>query len=181
MTDSQSGNAAPEIGPSEAVARAVAAFQSQPGADDDQIARVLEGGGLSELLATRLIQFLPIAFARVLLMPQGVQFPDLYRVMGPKGVYLGDYPLSEEPIFTEALAAARREIEAGRGGAPYLAIAGRSGGYKAVMELVGKGSNIDGIVCSPPILMSDERTWQRDAFAVQAPRKAWWQRWPGKR
>jgi hypothetical protein len=181
MTEQRASDGEPKIGPAEAVARAVAAFQAHPGADDDTIHAALKAGGFSELLSTRLLQLLPIAFCRVLLSPQGVKFPDLYRVMGPKGVHLGDFPLSEEPIFTEALAAARREIEAGRGGAPYLAIAGRSGGFKAVMELVGKGSNIDGIVCAAPILMCDEHTWQRDAFAVEAPRKAWWQRWPGKR
>lgn len=170
---------APPLGPEDAVRQGVAVFQAHPGADDDTIAAELEAGGLSEAMATRVIQMLPIAFCRVLLTPQGVRFPEYYSVMGPKGVHVGNFLLAEEPIFAAALRVAQQEMEAGRGGAPYLAIAGRSGGFKAVMKLANEGSQLSGILCAPPILMSDRRSWEPDLFAGEPARQPWWKRWRG--
>ena len=157
-----------------AVALAVTLFQEHPGADDNQIEGELVARGVEPGLATRLIQFLPIAFCRVLLRPQGVRFPDHYVVMGPGGTLVGEYPLEQEPVYVQATVAARREVEAGRGGEPFLSIAGRSAAFHSVMDLVRNGSRLDKILCSPPILQAPATSGSQAAA-----RDGW--RWPWQR
>jgi hypothetical protein len=157
----------------EAVTLAVTVFQEHAGADDDRIERELLARGVDPALAVRLIQFLPIAFCRVFLRLQGVKFPDHYIVMGPRGVHVGTYPIDQEPVYVHATAAAERELEAGRGGAPFLAVAGRSAAFNAVMKLVQDGSALDGIMCSPPILQAQPED-------APTPERAGW-RWPWQR
>jgi len=147
-----------------AVRTAIEVFQSHPELDDDGIADLLEKKGITEPLTTRLIQFLPIGFCRVFFSPQGVRFPGHYVVMTPDGKHGGEFQIEHEPIYVAARQAAQEEWNAGRGGRPFLAIAARSGSYKAIMQLAQDGSSLDKILCSPPILMSNE------------PQKPWWRK-----
>lgn len=149
---------------STAVRTAVEVFQSHPQLDDDGIADLLEKRGIRGPLTTRLIQFLPIAFCRVLFTPRGVRFPGHYVIMTPDGKHGGEFQIEDEPVYVAARQAAQEEWDAGRGGEPFLAIAGRSGSYKAIMQLAQDGSAFDKILCSPPILMSGE------------PEKPWWRK-----
>jgi hypothetical protein len=165
----------------DAVAQAVAVFQAHPAADDETIDAALRARGIDERLVVRLIQFLPSAFCRVLLAPQGVRFRGQYVVMGPRGKDLGTYELADEPVFVEATIAARRELETEHGRQTFPAIAWRSSECKAVYSLVEQGEPLEAIICAALILhgMGDDYPPGAGAPAsASAPvSKPWWQRW----
>src|SRR3954464_15747634 len=124
-------------------------LQANPAADDDDVVRHLTGRGLSEQQATKLIQFVPIAFTRFLYRLRGVQFAPNYVILGPDGQPTAQRPVADEPAYQEAWAHCEDAAAGGSDDDYFVPIAARSGGYRALQELVSKGSNLSGIITSP--------------------------------
>src|SRR4051812_24217388 len=80
----------------------VAFLRADPTADDEGIVRHLIDKGLSEPQATKLVQFVPIAFTRFLYRAQGVRFAPNYVVLGADGQPVAQRPIADEPAFREA-------------------------------------------------------------------------------
>ena len=60
----------------EAIASALAILRNSPELDDESVFRALVDRGIERSLAARIVEFLPIAYCRVLLLNSGVQFSD---------------------------------------------------------------------------------------------------------
>jgi hypothetical protein len=137
---------------SEAVEIAVALIQADPAADDAALVRDLVNCGVAEDTAVRLVQFVPIAFTRFLYRASGARFADEYVVLGPDHRAAARRPVAGEPAFREAWAHCERAAAGGAGDGYFEATAARSGGYRAIQELIGRGLGLAGIVTSPPVL-----------------------------
>jgi hypothetical protein len=141
---------APEL--HEAVALAVAALQAPVQAEDEEIIRALTAQGVEERRAVRLVQFVPIAFCRFVFRGSGVQFADDYVVLGPDGQPAAQLPLAEDEVFREATAHCEAAAAAGQGAPYFLPVAARSGGFRAIQELMQKGARPEDIRTVPPVI-----------------------------
>jgi hypothetical protein len=131
----------------------VAFLRVDPTVDDDAIVRHLSGDGLSKDQATKLVQFVPIAFTRFLYRSKGIRFAPNYVVLGPDGQPATQRPVAEEPAFHEAWGHCEQAAASGEGDRYFILIAARSGGYRAIRDLVEKGLDLAGIVTGPPVMM----------------------------
>jgi hypothetical protein len=129
----------------------VAFLRAHPAAADEAVAQHLTGSGLSEQQATKLIQFVPIAFTRFLYRASGVRFAPNYVVLGADGQPKAQRPIADEPAFREAWGHCE-EAAGWPGDGYFLPIAARSGGYRALQDLVEKGSDLRDIVTGPPMM-----------------------------
>jgi hypothetical protein len=138
----------------EAIEIAVALFQADRTAEDSAILRDLVNCGVDEATAIRLVQFVPIAFTRFLYRASGVRFAKDYIILGPDGQPSAQRPIAGEPTFREAWA--HCEAAAARGVAAdyFESVAARSGGYRAIQEMVQRGLNLNGVITAPPVLRS---------------------------
>lgn len=130
----------------------VAFLHAHPSAGDDRAARHLARGGFRDPLATKLIQFVPIAFTRFLYRSSGVRFAPDYVVLGPDGQPKVQRPVADEPAYRAAWAHCEEAAAGGAGEAYFTPVAARSGGYRALQDLVDRGSNLAGIITSPPMM-----------------------------
>ena len=62
----------------EAIARALTIFRESPELDDEGAFRALIDRGVERSIAARIVEFLPIAYCRVLLLNSGVQFSNSF-------------------------------------------------------------------------------------------------------
>lgn len=110
--------------------------------DDGELVNHLcnEGFGLEE--SERLVAFLPIAFARVVIAHLAkVSFTADYRVKETNRVYL----LSDEPIFVEAIKLATESYHNGLiAREAFTALASRSPELDAVNKALNDGADING-------------------------------------
>ncbi len=136
------------------VEKMVAFLQFMPAADDDAIEQILRQSGLSENQATKLIQFVPIAFTRFLFRDSGVQFAPNYVLVNDKMQPLGQHPIAEVVTYSEAWKFCEEAAAKGKGDDYFHPIAARSGGYGAIKQLVDQGSNLSGMITSPPIMFA---------------------------
>jgi hypothetical protein len=141
----------------ESIATVVSAFQTQPEAEDDTIYSFLRTQGIEEALATKLIQFVPIAFCRFIMRPSGIRFAPNYVMMDARGRQVGEFALAEEPVFQEALTYCQTALAEGQKPAFFLLVAARSAGYRVIQELLANGSRPENIITSPPILQDGSR------------------------
>ena len=125
-----------------------------PAADDDAIEKILLQNGLTENQAAKLIQFVPIAFTRFLYRNSGVQFWPNYVLVNDKMQPLGQHPIAEVTAYSEAWKFCEAAAGEGKGDDYFHPLAARSGGYHAIVQLIAKGSNLSGIVTSPPMMFA---------------------------
>ena len=85
--------------------------------------------GVKRELAARLVEFLPMAYCRVLLAGSGVQFSDSVRHASQT-----NHP-AREPNMAAAYEFARTEVARGIDRAELLAVAGRSAEFHALKQL----------------------------------------------
>lgn len=137
----------------EAVEIVVALIHADPTVDDDAILRDLADCGVDEATAVRLVQFVPIAFTRFLYRTSGVRFAENYVVLGSTGQSVAERPIAAEPVFREAW----QHCETVAAGSPtdgyFESVASRSGGYRAIQDLLDRGLGLAGFLVSPPILL----------------------------
>ena len=92
--------------------KAVDAFMHPDTHCEGDVEDMLVRNGMKSEDAKKLSCFIPSAFARVALANSGVRFPDYYTVMSDPRLTPREY--AKEPLFTEAIEAARRHIDAGK-------------------------------------------------------------------
>jgi len=123
---------------------AIAAFMSNPEADDTALIDLLVPG-FPRGHATRAVTFLPIAFGRRILRELGTAAPDTFLLDGH------ERPFASEPLYglAEARAALAGREEIGRIGL-------RSAEVNAVNNALQAGHDAGELVLSPPVLMALE-------------------------
>lgn len=110
-------------------------FKNSPDLDDESVFRALVDKGVERSLAARIVEFLPIAYCRVLLLKSGVQFSNSFtRSASP----LKTQSLSSEPVWLPFLAYAESEIRSGATSEEILMVAGRSAEFHAINQMLHK-------------------------------------------
>ena len=128
------------------IANAVLLIRRSQGKDDRSVFGDLVRAGMSRQLAARLVEFLPMAYCRVMLQNSGVQFCNSYARSSQTSV------LDADAIWVAAYQFALIEVGRGVARSDLLAIAGRSAEFQAVNELLNRGSNISDVRLTAPVL-----------------------------
>lgn len=115
-----------------------------------------------------ILEFMPLAFARDLLGPMGVSFPDEYVRIDGEGNERLRGKLADEPWFTESqklAPAVMREL----GTDAFMAIAQRSAELDAVNQALHAGADVSDLVIAPPVMK-----WADPPPPAAAKKKPWW-------
>jgi hypothetical protein len=134
---------------SEAIIKSIEIIRNNNQENDDVIMQKLAELGIEKDLANHLATFIPIAYCRAFLDGSGVTFVDYYLYFDEKGSTSKPRWLTDEPVFLEALKIAEGELKGGANGERYFSIAGRSGEFRAINDLLNRGSKFEDIVMSP--------------------------------
>jgi hypothetical protein len=100
--------------------------------------------GIEPGLAVRFVEFVPLAYGRLLLAPSGAQFSSVFQRRLPNSAISEPRPLSSEPIWDAVLSFAQAEIAKGISVEDFLAVAARSAEFQGANELLKSGSKIGG-------------------------------------
>jgi len=137
------------------IAKAVSIVRTSPELDDEAMYGRFVSCGMTRQLAAQLVEFLPMAYVRVLLENSGVRFPDCYERKLPGGV-LEKRPLSSEPVWNAALEFASVEAASGVSKKDFMALAMRSAEFQAANKLLNGGSKLSDIGFTPCLLLWPE-------------------------
>lgn len=130
----------------EAIATALTIFRNSPDLDDESVFRALVHKGVERSLAARIVEFLPIAYCRVLLRKSGVQFSNSFiRVGSP----LETQSLSSIPLWSSLVAYAESEPGRGATSQQILMVAGRSAEFQAINEMLDTKAELKNLVLTP--------------------------------
>jgi hypothetical protein len=108
------------------------------------------------VIAARLVEFLPMAYCRLILADAGIRFSDRFQRKLADGGVSAERLLASEPLWAETLSFARSEKQGGATGAALLAIAARSSEYGAANQLAEKGSKLKDVVLTPTVFLWPE-------------------------
>jgi hypothetical protein len=149
----------------EEIRRAVSILRSSPALSDDVLLRNLVESGIDRGSAARLIQFLPMAYCRLILGASGARLSDTFRRILPDGRISSEHLLSSEPFWAVAAAFARAELEQGVPGEDLLVLAARSAEFDAANQLLNQGSKLGNLAFGPPLLL-----WPGETSESEAPK-----------
>ena len=151
------------------IATATQVFLAHPNATEAELITHICAAVGDHDMAERLIEFVPLAFGRVILDHMGVKSPDSFIRMLDHDQFSEPCPLDAEPVWRPALAFAK-EAHKRMSKEEFFIIAGRSAEVDAVTKACAAGSDPRNLVGSPPILL-------HAAPMPATPRKPWWQLW----
>jgi hypothetical protein len=133
------------------VFQVASAFRQAPNLEDKEIYQALLAEGVERQLAAGLVEFLPIAYCRLILADSGLRFSTTFRRVLSDGT-IREQPFSSEPVWNAAVAFARAEVERGATPKDLLAVAGRSAEFDAANQLLHSGSKLKDIALTVPLL-----------------------------
>jgi len=113
---------------------------------DGEVQEALVAKGIERETAKRLSYFIPSAFAKASLANYGLAFPDHYKVMSDPELTPREY--AKEPIYCEALEAARQYIDAGNTDTVDYLVAWSAEG-KLVAHAIQKGEDLSKVKMHP--------------------------------
>jgi hypothetical protein len=134
------------------ISTAVVIFRELPNSSDEEVFRKLVGTGVEPQYAARLVEFLPMAYARLLLAEGGTRFSDMFQRMTPSGDPTVERPLSSESVWEEVVSFAKAEAGRGVSKKDLLAVAGRSAELDAANQLLKQGSKLEDLVLTTALL-----------------------------
>jgi hypothetical protein len=141
----------------EQLSKATATFRRLAGLDDVAVYKGLVAEGMDRQLAARIVEFLPMAYGRLLMAKSGARFSDSFRRRLPTGGLSEPKAFSSEPVWNMALSFARAEIERSITKKDFLFLAGRSAEFQVANGFLNQGRKLDDLVFTPPLLpWSDE-------------------------
>lgn len=132
------------------IANAVSVFRTSPSLGEDEIYRALVKDGMERHRAARLVEFLPMVYCRLILQKSGAQFPTTFRRTLPDGTS-SEHPMSSDPVWNDAVAFARAEVESGVSGQDLLIVAAHSAEFDAANQLLNRGSKLEDIRFTVPV------------------------------
>src|SRR5213082_218668 len=134
------------------IAKAVALFRSSLELDDEVVYILLVRQGIERKRASRLVEFLPIVYCRLILRNSGARFSDRFQRLLP-GDAVREEAFADDPLWNETFAFAQREVEHGVSAKDLLAVAMRSADFDAANQLLNKGSKLRDLVFAPTVFM----------------------------
>jgi hypothetical protein len=144
--------------------------------NDNELYRSLTVAGFDERTSARLVEFIPMAYCRVLLESTGVKFPDTFQRRNAGGTVTPLIPLASEPIWEAGLAYARIDVQNGITRDEKLQVAGRSAEFHAVNELLKKGTRLENIALIPAVLTWPEGGPEQELNTSRSAH-GWWKVW----
>src|SRR5262252_7257080 len=139
----------------EDIEKAVSIFRNLPNLGDPAVYQILVADGVERHRAARLVEFLPMVYCRAVLRKSGARFSDTFR-RKLRDSFSEEMKLSSDPVWNAAVAFASSEIQRGVRGQDLLAVAVRSAEFDAANQLLNKGSKLENIAFTPPVLMWPE-------------------------
>jgi hypothetical protein len=136
----------------ESISKAVTVIRKLPFEDDDQVYRAVIASGVETQLAARLVEFLPIAYCRLILASSGARFSNTFRRVLPDGTF-AEQLLSAEPVWNAVVGFAEGEKERNVPAGDLLAVAARSAEFDAANQLLKSGSKLENLCFEPPVLL----------------------------
>ena len=127
-------------------------MRERPQADAHELAQALVAQGMDPELAECLIAFVPMAFARAVLLPVGTTLPPTYEIRDLDTGESARGQLADEPSFNAGLALAQQWLDEGRV-ADVHAVAARSSEYQVACELAGEAQDFESVVCVESVLL----------------------------
>jgi hypothetical protein len=138
------------------ISGAVAAFREFPNASDDEILDKLLAAGVDRSTASRLVEFLPMAYCRVVLADSGIKFSERFQRKLADGKLSAERELDSDPLWAATLSFAWAEKRSGVGGKSLLAVAAHSAEFDAVNQLANQGTKLNAIVLAPTVFQWQE-------------------------
>jgi hypothetical protein len=136
----------------ELFSRVVDVMRNSPALEDSEIVTRLVDNGVEPVYAKRLVEFVPIAYCRLLMANTGARFSSYFCRKFKDGNISSEQLFSSEPLWNAAVGFAKREIARGIPAAHLLFVAGRSPEFEAANKLLEKGSHLENVAFTPPIL-----------------------------
>jgi len=133
------------------IAIAAGVLQQFPSENDEQICLRLIDAGIPAESSPRLLEFLPIAYCRVLLVGLGVRFSNEFQRIQADGSLSSARLLTSEPLWNPVMEFVNRQLQEGIPKHLLLRIAGRSAEFDAVNQLLNRGSNPTHVALTPVI------------------------------
>lgn len=134
-----------------AIVEVVALFREFPNSSGEEIFRKLVATGCDRLIAARLIEFVPMAYSRLLLADSGVQFSGCFQRKLIDGRLSAEQRLAANPLWAVAVSFAETEKKTGIAGKALLVVAAQSAAFDAANQLANQGSVLDDIVLMPTV------------------------------
>ena len=153
---------------------AVAVFLRDREAADSELVEKFEAVVKDRDLAERLVEFVPLAFGRVVLQRIGVTLPENFKRMMANGKFTHECALTLEPLWEPALAFAK-DAEGRISKEDFLVIAGRSAEVDAANKAMQAGFDPKHLVGSTPIFMR-----AAPMPGPPAKKRKWWMFWRKK-
>ena|ERR1700719_693981 len=91
------------------IAQATQLFLAHRFASEEELVQQIMRAGSDADLADRLMEFLPLAFGRVLLTRVGMKLPDRFVRMLDNGGFSEEWPLTAEPLWKPLVAFIRKK------------------------------------------------------------------------
>jgi len=135
----------------DSIAKAVALMRRSPSCTDLEIWRKLVAGGLDASVSARLVEFLPMAYCRVMLERSGAKFSASFQRSMANGQITPEQPLSSEPVWNAVLAFAKAETDRGISEEDLVTLAARSAEFHAANQLLNGGSKLKAITFTPVV------------------------------
>jgi hypothetical protein len=85
----------------EVISRAVTVFRKSPASSDDEIYRRIVAAGVKPEHAARLVEFLPMAYCRLILAGTGTRFSDKFQRRQQDGSLSPERTLTSEPVWVK--------------------------------------------------------------------------------
>jgi len=139
----------------------VAIFREFPNASDDEVFRKLLAMGVERVIAARLVEFVPMAYCRLLLSDAGVRLCDRFQRKLPDGSLSPERLLGAEPLWAEVVSFAKAEKRTGVTGKALVVVAAHSSEFDAANQLANQGSKLEDIVLMPVVFQ-----WPEDGPAL---------------
>ncbi|HEV3040934.1 MAG TPA: hypothetical protein VHA33_24415 [Candidatus Angelobacter sp.] len=138
------------------ISRAVQLFRSTPALKDEEMFRVLVQEDMEPRVAAHCVEFLPLAYSRMLLMEAGsTRFPQSFLRVLPNGKFK-THRFDSEPIWNAIVSFAKTERKSITAAKDLLAIAGRCAIFNAVNDALHAGSKLQDLLLSEPALLWPE-------------------------
>jgi hypothetical protein len=140
----------------EAISQAIRILCDRHDSEDAELTDLLVAEGLEREYAARLISFVPVVFARILLSPLGAKFSRKFRRSYGQGCKSADQLLESDSVWREVRSYAESNI--GRLSAEErLWIAGRSPELGVINQALNAGLEVANQVLSPLVVWWPEQ------------------------
>jgi hypothetical protein len=135
----------------EIISRAVNIFRESPASSDHEIYLKIVAGGVEPKYAARLVEFLPMAYCRLIFASTGTRFSDMFRRRLRDGTLSPERMLASEPAWAEVIRFAKTE-QGQMTGSELVAVAAHSAEFDALNQLLNRGAKPEDIALTAAVL-----------------------------